>query len=48
MTFVGGGNQRETKVVITKSQRVFVRPPPARRERVERIRRERMVVVDDD
>ncbi|KAK5205806.1 hypothetical protein LTR47_010164 [Exophiala xenobiotica] len=48
MTFVGGGNQRETKVVITKSQRVFVRPPPAKRERIERIRRERMVVVDDD
>jgi len=48
MTFAGGGNQRETKVVITKSQRMFVRPPPAKRERIERIRRERMVVVDED
>lgn len=48
MTFVGGGNQRETKVVITKSQRMFVRPPPAKRERIETYRKERMVVVDED
>ena len=28
LTFVGGGNRRETKVVMTQSSRYFVRPPP--------------------
>lgn len=46
MTFVGGGSHPETKVVITRSQRMFVRPPQSRR--VETIRRERVVVVEED
>lgn len=28
LTFVGGGNRRETKVVMTQTSRYFVRPPP--------------------
>ncbi|KAK4937562.1 hypothetical protein LTR10_021854 [Elasticomyces elasticus] len=42
MTFVGGGSRPETKVVITRQQRMFVRPPVAR------TRRERVVVVEED
>ncbi|KAI1625590.1 hypothetical protein EDD37DRAFT_310386 [Exophiala viscosa] len=44
MTFVGGGDRPETKVVITRQQRMFVRPPARRVE----TRRERVVVVEDD
>lgn len=50
LTFVGGGNQRETKVVITKTQRYFIRPQPAviRQTRTVRAtRKERIVVVGD-
>jgi len=44
MTFVGGGDRPDTKVVITRQQRMFVRPPARRVE----TRRERVVVVEDD
>jgi len=46
MTFVGGGNHPETRVVVTRTQRMFVRPASARR--VETIRKERVVVIEED
>ena len=52
LTFVGGGNQRETKVVITKTQRYFIRPTTTvirepRAVRTKETRRERIIVVGD-
>lgn len=52
LTFLGGGNQRDTKVVITRTQRYFVRPQPAvlreeRTVRTKQTRRERVVIVGD-
>ena len=47
LTFLGGGNRPETKVVITKSQRVFIRPARFTEERTIRTK-ERVVVVEDE
>ncbi|KIW68822.1 hypothetical protein PV04_04742 [Phialophora macrospora] len=49
LTFVGGGNYPGTRVMVTKTQKIFIRPPPTRQVRtVRESRREKIVVVEDD
>lgn len=35
LTFVGGGNYPGTRVMVTKSQKIFIRPSPVARVRTE-------------
>ena len=50
LTFVGGGNYPGTRVMVTKTQKTFVRPPPTRQVRTirETRRTEKIRIVDDD
>ncbi|KIW27732.1 uncharacterized protein PV07_07442 [Cladophialophora immunda] len=50
LTFVGGGNYPGTRVMVTKSQKIFIRPPPVRQVRTvrETRRSHKVVVVEDD
>ncbi|EXJ73892.1 uncharacterized protein A1O5_03654 [Cladophialophora psammophila CBS 110553] len=50
LTFVGGGNYPGTRVMVTKTQKIFIRPPPVRQVRTVRQTRraEKIVVVEED
>ncbi|OAL39582.1 hypothetical protein AYO20_00979 [Fonsecaea nubica] len=49
LTFVGGGNYPGTRVMVTKTQKTFVRPPPVRQVRtVRHTRRAQKIVVVED
>jgi hypothetical protein len=50
LTFVGGGNYPGTRVMVTKTQKIFIRPPPTRQVRTvrESKRTEKIVVVEED
>ena len=50
LTFVGGGNYPGTRVMVTKTQKTFIRPLPTKQVRTVRETRktEKVVVIDDD
>ena len=50
LTFVGGGNYPGTRVMITKTQKTFVRPPSVKQVRTfrETRRTEKIRIIDDD
>jgi hypothetical protein len=50
LTFVGGGNYPGTRVMVTKTQKTFIRPPPVKQIRTirETRRTEKIRIIEDD
>lgn len=50
LTFVGGGNYPGTRVMVTKTQKTFIRPTPIKQMRTirETRRTEKIRIIDDD
>jgi len=49
LTFVGGGNYPGTRVMISKTQKTFIRPTPVKQMRTFReTRTEKIRIIDDD